>query len=288
MAECLKPFYKDGMAHPCWHCEACKKTRVSQWSFRLRMEAERSSSAFFVTLTYDNDNCPVDDNGMMTLEKTHLQAFFKALRKKNSAKLKYYAVGEYGTKTWRPHYHVILFNADLATLVGKDVAWLMRTKRVAIDGYYLADCESWNRGHITVGSVNDQTIGYTLKYISKESRIRKNGYWDRRLPEFSLMSKKLGDNYLQLGVEKYHKEYGKLLERCHLTIRGGDKIAMSRYYKSKIYTKSQRAFIGGFHAMNKAKEDSAKTVEDLEYEKIKNKQTLRAYGKDNRKTSEDV
>ena len=47
----------------------------------------------------------------MTLQKSDLQKFFKRLRKKTHEKISYYAVGEYGDNTQRPHYHIILFNA---------------------------------------------------------------------------------------------------------------------------------------------------------------------------------
>ena len=33
---------------------------------------------------------------------------------KNTTPLKYYAVGEYGGQTKRPHYHIVIFNADLS------------------------------------------------------------------------------------------------------------------------------------------------------------------------------
>lgn len=285
---CITPFYKDGMPLPCGKCPDCKSRRISGWSFRLMKEAERSSSAFFVTLTYDPEHCRIDGNGMMTLLKSDLQTFFKALRKLNRNKLKYYACGEYGTDSWRPHYHVILFNAELHTLVGTTAAFDMKRKRIPIDGTYQCRCEAWPHGHVTVGQVTEASVGYTLKYITKPSRIKGHGNWDERLPEFALMSKGLGDNYLTDSAKKWHKEHGKIAERVYITRKGGEKISMPRYYKDKIYSKGQRLMIGLVGESVKKKQDEEKTVDEmLKEDKIKIEK-LRRYGKDNRTTKKDV
>lgn len=107
---------------------------------------------------------------MMSLDKTDVQKFFKRLRKASTgkARIKYYAVGEYGTQTMRPHYHIILFNAQ------KDLLQA-----------------AWNLGEIHIGDVSGATIAYTLKYVSKEGKIPQHKN-DMRRPEFSLMSKGLG------------------------------------------------------------------------------------------------
>lgn len=112
----------------------------------------------------------------MSLRKTDLQSFFKRLRKAHppidkddpTTQIKYYAAGEYGGKTNRPHYHIIIFNAKLELLQ-----------------------PAWDLGQIHYGQVSDASIGYTLKYISKPSRIPLHRNDDRQ-KEFALMSKNLG------------------------------------------------------------------------------------------------
>ena len=165
---------------PCGKCLNCKRRRASSWSVRLVKEGERSISAHFLTLTYDTEHVPISKNGFMNLDKTHLQKFFKRLRKchgKNHKSIKYYAVGEYGGKTLRPHYHMVIFNADVNLF---ERSWALENKTI---------------GQIHVGTITEASIGYTLKYISKASKIplHKN---DDRQKEFSLMSKGLGSNYL--------------------------------------------------------------------------------------------
>jgi len=117
-SRCITPFYKkeqtrgEHIPFPCGKCPPCKKRRTSGWSFRLVKEGERSLSALFITLTYDTEYVPITSNGYMSLDIKDLQKFFKRLRKLTNEKLKYYAVGEYGSTKMRPHYHIILYNAN--------------------------------------------------------------------------------------------------------------------------------------------------------------------------------
>ncbi len=100
------------MPFPCGKCPACVRRRVSGWAFRLNKQSEQSNSAHFVTLTYNDEHIKKTKNGFETLVKKDVQDFFKRLRKLTKQKISYYAVGEYGDTGERPHYHIILFNAN--------------------------------------------------------------------------------------------------------------------------------------------------------------------------------
>jgi hypothetical protein len=143
----------------------------------------------------------------------------KRLRKLSNAKIKYYAVGEYGGETMRPHYHLIMFNAN-AEMVQR--AWALDNKTI---------------GHIHIGSVTEASIGYTLKYMTKQGKIpvHKN---DDRQKEFSLMSKGLGSNYLTENMINWHKS--DLNKRMYVPMKDNKKIAMPRYYKDKIYNEAEK------------------------------------------------
>jgi hypothetical protein len=195
------------------------KRRTSGWSYRLIKEGERSSSALFVTLTYDTESVPITEKGFMNLNKQDIQKFFKRLRKLSDNKLKYYVCGEYGTKKLRPHYHIILFNANKEMI---QKAW-------ALNGKHL--------GSVHIGQVNAATIGYTLKYMTKKGKIPLH-YNDDRQKEFSLMSKRLGDNYITKAMIKWHKQ--DLEKRMFVNIPDNKKIAMPRYYKDKIYNELEK------------------------------------------------
>lgn len=145
---------------PCGKCNFCLVNRRNDWTFRLTQEHKKSTSAHFVTLTYTDDSVPVvmlekpfnDQYAFLTLEKVHLQLFIKRLRKKfphikGPKGIRYYAVGEYGTKTQRPHYHLIIFNLDV---YGVELQKLM--------------LETWQYGQVHVGEVTPASIHYVTKF----------------------------------------------------------------------------------------------------------------------------
>lgn len=243
MAECLAPFIvKDRIKNeqvpvPCGKCPTCVARRTSGWSFRMVQEEKVSDSAWFITLTYDVNTVPLTKNGFMNLSKRDLQLFFKRLRKIHDKehkqlvkrmrgnyvpipkKIKYYAVGEYGSTTRRPHYHIILFNAQVDLIEN-----------------------AWQAGHIHYGNVSEASAGYTLKYISKPWRpLHRN---DDRIPQFANMSKGLGKEYLTPQMIAWHK--ADLDTRMYCNVPGGKKISMPRYYKDKLYTEEERKRIAFF------------------------------------------
>lgn len=245
MPACLTPFIaknkmKQDIAVPCGKCPNCYARRSSQWSFRLMQEEKISETAHFITLTYDTKHTHITPNGFMCLNKHDVQLFFKKLRKdrdNQDRRIKYFAVGEYGGKTKRPHYHILCFNADLATFQ-----------------------RAWFQGSIHYGKVEGASIGYCLKYMSKPKRIpmHKN---DDRTPEFALMSKGLGANYVTKKMQKWH--LSDLQNRMYVNTEDGKKIAMPRYYKDRIYHPLQRMAVGA-SARKKMLEEEQKIMENPE------------------------
>lgn len=232
---------------PCGRCLNCKKRRISNWSFRLMQEDKVSDSAYFLTLTYDLEHCPITKNGYMDLRKSDLQKFFKRLRRDEERdgvsrkSLKYYAVGEYGGRYMRPHYHIILFNARLETLIGSKLAENVKRGVIELDGKRPFMCDAWSPfdtpiGHITIGKVSEASVGYTMKYISKASRVPVHRN-DDRTPEFSLMSKGLGETYLSKAMVHWHKS--DIENRQYCMLKDGKKISMPRYYRNKILNQTE-------------------------------------------------
>lgn len=184
----------------------------------------------FLTLTYDTRSVPITKRGFMTLCKADVQKFFKRLRKiLPEAKIKYYAVGEYGGRTMRPHYHIILFNADHSAVTR---AWRLDNKDI---------------GSLYFGTVSGASIGYCLKYMMKPSKVPLHAN-DDRIKEFSLVSKGLGANYMSDAMIKWHKR--DLEHRMYCNLKDGKKIAMPRYYKDKIYSESERERVAFFARMD--------------------------------------
>lgn len=207
---------------PCGKCPVCLARRVSGWSFRLMQQDKVSITSHFITLTYDTDYVPITSKGFMCLCKRDVQLFLKRLRKMCNAndytKISYYAVGEYGSKSMRPHYHLLMFDANIELIQ-----------------------PAWQRGQVHYGTVTGASIGYCLKYMCKPKRIPLHQN-DDRIREFALMSKGLGKSYLTPAVIRWH--HANKFERMYIPIDSGKKIAMPRYYKQKIYTEQQRKGIG--------------------------------------------
>lgn len=222
---CITPFYKkedkrnEYIPFPCGKCPNCMRRRTSGWSYRLVKEGERSNSALFITLTYNTESVPISKNGYMTLDKTDLQKFFKRLRKLTNEKIRYYAVGEYGSQNLRPHYHLIMFNATTRNV---ENAWKLNGVDI---------------GSIYIGDVSDASIGYTLKYMTKEGKIPMHIHDDRK-KEFSIMSKGIGANYLSKKMINWHKK--DLENRMYIPLKDGKKIAMPRYFKDKMYDEFEK------------------------------------------------
>ena len=246
---CQTPFHKKMelvkgvetgyMPFPCGKCPACVRRRVSGWAFRLNKQSEQSNSAHFVTLTYNDEHIKKTKNGFETLVKKDVQDFFKRLRKLTKQKISYYAVGEYGDTGERPHYHIILFNAN---------------PKIVENAWKLNDI---TLGNVHFGDVGDASVGYTLKYISKEKKIPQfNG--DDRQKEFALMSKGLGAGYLTENMVKWHTK-GNIENKVYLPLKDGKKGAMPRYYKDKLYDKGQKFRIGVF-----MRAESQKQVDELQ------------------------
>lgn len=202
------------MTVPCGKCPKCKERRANDWIFRLEQQSRLHQFTLFVTLTYSPENVPRAENSKrLTLCKRDLQLFMKRLRKNTGRKnIKYYACGEYGDDTWRPHYHLIMFDV----------------------GYNEVD-KAWNLGLIDFQVVKSGAYSYVTKYICKDKRVPAY-VGDDRQREFSLMSKNLGINYVTQSIIDWHVNN----EASYIVKEGGFKSAMPRYYREKIFTEEQR------------------------------------------------
>ncbi|AXL14918.1 replication initiator protein [Microviridae sp.] len=201
---------------PCGYCGACRANKRAMWSFRIKEEAKVSSSCYFITLTYAPEYLPIitlldPETGHIikeypTLWKKDLQNFWKAIRK--YGKLRYYAVGEYGSNTKRPHYHAMIFNANQKHLD--------KLQQV------------WGKGNVHVHPQSDATIHYTTKYhVNFDKSIR---YPAKK--EFASMSLKpaIGSHYISKNA-KFHTDNEYLY-----VINNGFKQPIPRYYKEKLFT----------------------------------------------------
>ncbi len=168
-------------------------------------------------LTYDDDHLVHDEgDGMygIRIYKHHVQALIKRVRQRKTrlkkkydkAKiypdqsfikpLKYFAVGEYGTRNHRPHYHIICFNLPM-DLVPKSFQ------------------EAWPYGKIHFGMAEKGSIHYTAKYLLKDE-------------SFLICSNGIGKKYI-IKNRVYHEK-----DSVEYVTMDGFKYKIPRYYKDQI------------------------------------------------------
>lgn len=215
------PWLQSHIEVPCGKCPACRRRRSAAWSFRLLQTERHCTSSYFVTLTYSTENVPISDCGLMTLCPSHLTDFFKRLRYYDrSNSIKYFACGEYGTLNKRPHYHCIIFNCSEDSLA-----------------------KSWNQGALHIGSVTGGSVSYTTGYMDKPFDVDVKNENDDRVPEFQRMSKGLGISYMTKDIIAWYKAD---LSRLYVTLPGGSKWPMPRYFRDKIFTDDERKVIAHY------------------------------------------
>lgn len=143
---------------PCGHCIGCKIDRSRMWAFRCLAENRMHLESWFITLTYDDQHLPVDGK----IRKRDLQLFFKRLRF-NGFKFRYFASGELGDLSKRPHYHALLFGLHL----DPDKLKLWKPGKYPL--YNHPDIEKcWPFGYAVLGGVSYDSAQYVAKYVIKK------------------------------------------------------------------------------------------------------------------------
>lgn len=197
---------------PCGKCDSCIEARTKSWAIRCCLEASQYEKNSFLTLTY-NDKCKPKGG----LCKKDLQRFIKALRNKYGPGIRYFAIGEYGTKFDRPHYHGIFFGFF------PDDAELVKYDPITDTKYYRSKelQHLWKFGFISVGEVTFNSCAYVARYCQK--KIADLGVV-RMNPEFSLMSRRPG-----IGENYFKEHYDSLINTDRIYININDKCFFSSF-----------------------------------------------------------
>jgi len=185
---------------PCGKCLGCKKDKATAWGLRCHHEATQHLTSCFVTLTYSDPAPP-------TLNKKHLQDFFKRLRKAGET-IRYFACGEYGTQTNRPHYHAIFFGNDFrhgSVVTGVD-NWTNPKIQTA-----------WGWGSIMIKDATPEACFYAAGYMLK----------DDKEDSFHLQSSRPGIGYGWLN------KYSDDIARNGFVTVDGRKIPVPRAYLAR-------------------------------------------------------
>ena len=149
--KCANPYmYKTVVPFGCGQCMHYRINKHRLIQHRLMLESMCHSMSCMVTCTYDPKFLPA--NGSLDYRDHTL--FLKRLRERYPGKIRFYGVGEYGSKSMRPHYHYALFG------IGKDSHDLIQS--------------AWGKGHIDTGyegeagRINKDSAQYICGYVTKK------------------------------------------------------------------------------------------------------------------------
>jgi len=234
MQSCTDSYLGEGGAYSCGRCAACLSKRRRTWAHRIMLETKvHDGKSSFVTLTYQT--APRSHGDLETLEPHHLRDFWKRLRKNTGATLRYFAVGEYGERSGRPHYHAALWG--LAPCAGGP------NQRIGNTAGFLCLCKTcsdvrlaWGFGHVMVATLSEKSAMYIAGYVVKKMTNSSDPRLFGRAPEFSRMSLRPG-----IGATAI-KEIAAACTLHNLTVpvglRHGSKILpLGRYLRRKIAEK---------------------------------------------------
>lgn len=224
----------------CNKCLLCKQHYSKMWQFRGIAESNSSKNkTYFVTLTYNDRFKP-----KYGVDIRAIQLFIKRLRNNLDKlniqhSLKYFAVGEYGSNTLRPHYHLILWNFPdnnpYFTNTTKILNFIEKSWSI-----YDFDTQLFNEiGYAYCKPCDSGSLSYVMKYVKKNfTRVPKNCN-----PIFYTCSKYIGYDYFINNYE-YLKSNPSLI-----TLSINDNISNEvftspypTYYRNKLMPNTSQIF----------------------------------------------
>lgn len=198
----------------CGQCIGCRLERSRQWAVRILHEASQHEKNSFLTLTYSEDNLPLDHS----LNINHWQLFAKRVRKHLSTQtdprsrtFRYYHCGEYGEQTGRPHYHACVFGQDFSS--DRKPHGTSRGNTL----YTSTQLDNlWALGHVWIGDLTFESAAYVARYVCKKVTGEKaESHYNGLKPEYASMSRKPG-----IGSTWIEKYFGQVYPRDEVITRG--------------------------------------------------------------------
>lgn len=138
--------------------------------------------------------------------------------------VRYFAAGEYGSQTQRPHYHAIVFNLEIPDLIpagrgaNGDPLWVSNILN-----------DIWGHGRVIVGAVTFESAGYVARYTTKKIYGAKSDeVYGSRIEPFSRSSNRPG-----VGANWFIK-YADEVSRVGFVLINGHRNPVPRYYLNKM------------------------------------------------------
>lgn len=248
----------------CGQCIGCRLEYARKWAVRIMHETVTFPDSHFLTLTMNDEFLKF--RGHNSLDKKDLQKFFKRLRhhakgvlpveEKGQLKwpIRYYACGEYGELTGRPHYHACVFNLqipDKQIYKKSSDYWLYNSEW--LDNIWTCPDSGLPMGHCVIGDVTFQSASYCARYMLKKQKGLK-------------------------GEDIYHPDTGEIVipEFVTMSRRPG----LGKYwfdkYKNDIYPNDFVIVNGKQSNVPRTYDEYLKNLNEAEYEEIKGQREINA------------
>lgn len=233
---CKKPYIRqNGEVFACGQCESCRRRQIQEWTVRGGHELiSNNFKAILMTLTYAPKNLivgarrkmnPKDKRGIFNTNDMTL--FIKRFRKKykHLGKLRYIYCAEYGTKYWRPHFHILFYGVTWEDLKGRT----NEEKKAELK-------ELWRLGKVDTDArpISINAIQYVTGYVRKKIGNKYGGryiYEDNGRPRPCMRTSQ------GIGRDWNEKHMRDWLSAEALIVFKKGVMQVPRYYIKKMYEK---------------------------------------------------
>jgi hypothetical protein len=212
----------------CGRCIECTKQRARGWQVRLYEEIKHDKRGKFVTLTFNNESIKKITEEIKNLTGYELdneiatkavRKFLERYRKKYKKSIKHWLITELGHNgTENIHIHGIIWTDLPLAEIEKiwSYGWMWKGKGDKQENY-----------------VNDRTINYIIKYVTKIDEIHK--YYKPKI----LTSKGIGKAWIEKRNQLTNQYKPHKTKETYKT-KTGHEIALPLYYRNKIYTEEEK------------------------------------------------
>lgn len=224
----------------------------------------------FITLTYDDTHLP----SCKHYNPKDIVDFVKRLRK-ISPKVRTLGVAEYGEKTGRAHFHLLVFGHEF-----KDKKLLRNTDSTHTGQSYdiftsKTLTQLWDKGITEFGSVTEQSCSYVARYLFKKNKKETEGTYCEICQNEKPQKSKIVARSRRPGLGAYFCDAYYSFDRVNPNVVRNKSDMVPRYYRDRIRksaSESDRALLTSRPDYEKIRDNERK--ERIDAEKIINQQKL--------------
>lgn len=227
---------------PCGHCPECIQQRRAEWTGRNMVELKHSARAYHVTYTFEEPLKIANDEfdyysyfDFWIPKRCVYQKLLKRMRKKYN--FKYFGAFEFGSNSYRPHYHIIFYFKEDIELSEDDFKQFWPYGIITVDNVEQASCHYLTKDLMKY----ERVVGYSMDFICRMPKEVKRDMLFKRLlykRGFNFMSIRpaigaqlLDDKEFVHFVRQYYDDFDTFPMLCV----EGQKFPFPRYYVKKLF-----------------------------------------------------